>query len=69
MGYRRLSVPNLYRDERTGIYYVRTKVHGRTLWKTLQGGITGWLRAVSQAEAAGLPVSSHLFPELSAIAQ
>ena len=29
------------------------------------GGITGWLRAVSQAEAAGLPVSSHLFPELS----
>jgi L-alanine-DL-glutamate epimerase-like enolase superfamily enzyme len=30
------------------------------------GGITGWLRAVSQAEAAGLPVSSHLFPELSA---
>jgi mandelate racemase len=30
------------------------------------GGITGWLRAVSQAEAAGLPVSSHVFPELSA---
>src|SRR5271165_5795586 len=30
------------------------------------GGITGWLRAVSQAQAAGLPVSSHLFPELSA---
>ena len=30
------------------------------------GGVTGWLRAVSQAEAAGLPVSSHLFPELSA---
>lgn len=30
------------------------------------GGFTGWLRAVSQAEAAGLPVSSHLFPELSA---
>jgi mandelate racemase len=30
------------------------------------GGITGWLRAVSQTEAAGLPVSSHLFPELSA---
>ena len=36
MGYRRSSVPNLYRDERTGIYYVRTKVHGRTIWKTLQ---------------------------------
>ena len=36
MGYRRSSVPNLYRDERTEIYYVRTKVHGRTIWKTLQ---------------------------------
>src|ERR1700733_6488572 len=36
MGYRRSSVPNLYRDERTGIYYVRTRVHGRTIWKTLQ---------------------------------
>ncbi len=31
MGYRRSSVPNLYRDERTEIYYVRTKVHGRRL--------------------------------------
>ena len=30
------------------------------------GGVTGWLRAISQIEAAGLPVSSHLFPELSA---
>ena len=30
------------------------------------GGITGWLRAASQTEAAGLPISSHLFPELSA---
>ena len=30
------------------------------------GGITGWLRALSQTEAAGSPVSSHLFPELSA---
>ena len=30
------------------------------------GGVTGWLRAAGQAEAAGLPVSSHLFPELSA---
>jgi hypothetical protein len=36
MGYRRSSVPNLYRDERTAIYYVRTKVHGRTIWKTLE---------------------------------
>jgi len=30
------------------------------------GGITGWLSAASQAGVAGLPVSSHLFPELSA---
>jgi mandelate racemase len=30
------------------------------------GGISGWLRAIGQTEAAGLPVSSHLFPELSA---
>jgi L-alanine-DL-glutamate epimerase-like enolase superfamily enzyme len=30
------------------------------------GGITGWLGAVSQVRAAGLAVSSHLFPELSA---
>jgi mandelate racemase len=30
------------------------------------GGISGWLRAIGQAEAAGLPVSSHLFPEISA---
>jgi mandelate racemase len=30
------------------------------------GGITEWLHAIGQTEAAGLPVSSHLFPELSA---
>ena len=30
------------------------------------GGISGWLRAVALAESAGLPVSSHLFPEISA---
>ena len=30
------------------------------------GGVTGWLRAASLAEAAGLPLSSHLFPEISA---
>jgi mandelate racemase len=29
-------------------------------------GITGWLSAIGQTEAAGLPVSSHLFPEISA---
>lgn len=30
------------------------------------GGITGWLRASALAEPIGLPVSSHLFPEVSA---
>jgi mandelate racemase len=30
------------------------------------GGITGWLRAAALAEPRGLPVSSHLFPEISA---
>lgn len=30
------------------------------------GGVTGWLRAMGQAEAASLPVSSHLFVEASA---
>ncbi len=30
------------------------------------GGVTGWLRAAGVAEAAGVQVSSHLFPEVSA---
>ncbi|MBI3302147.1 MAG: hypothetical protein HYZ72_08750 [Deltaproteobacteria bacterium] len=30
------------------------------------GGVTGWLRAAALAELAGLPISSHLFPEISA---
>jgi mandelate racemase len=30
------------------------------------GGVTGWLRAARLAESAGLPVSSHLFQEVSA---
>jgi mandelate racemase len=29
------------------------------------GGVTGWLRAASLAEAASLPTSSHTFPEFS----
>jgi mandelate racemase len=29
------------------------------------GGITGWLRAASLAEIHGIPVSSHLWPEIS----
>jgi len=30
------------------------------------GGVTGWMRAATQAAAASLPVSSHLFAEASA---
>src|SRR3712207_8086048 len=30
------------------------------------GGVTGWMRTAALAEAAGLPPSSHLFPEISA---
>ncbi len=30
------------------------------------GGVTGWLRAAALAEPAGLPLSSHIFPEISA---
>ena len=30
------------------------------------GGVTGWLRAAALAEAAGIRVSSHLMPEVSA---
>ena len=29
------------------------------------GGVTGWLRAAAPVEAAGLPASSHAFPEFS----
>jgi mandelate racemase len=30
------------------------------------GGVTGWLRAASIAQAKGIRMSNHLFPELSA---
>lgn len=30
------------------------------------GGVTGWLRGAALAEARGIAVSSHLFPEISA---
>jgi mandelate racemase len=30
------------------------------------GGVTGWLRAAALAAAAGVEMSSHLFPEVSA---
>jgi len=30
------------------------------------GGVTGWMRAVAIAGAAGIPVSTHLYPEVAA---
>ena len=30
------------------------------------GGVTGWLRAAALAGAAGVPVSTHLYPEIAA---
>jgi mandelate racemase len=30
------------------------------------GGVTGWLKAMGLAEAASLPLSSHILPEASA---
>ncbi|MGD0241545.1 MAG: enolase C-terminal domain-like protein [Streptosporangiaceae bacterium] len=30
------------------------------------GGVTGWLRAAAIAEVTGVPLSSHLYPEVSA---
>ncbi len=30
------------------------------------GGVTGWLRASALASEAGIPMSSHLYPEVSA---
>ncbi|MDA9009215.1 mandelate racemase [Alphaproteobacteria bacterium] len=29
------------------------------------GGVTGWMRSVALAEAIGMPISSHLYPEFS----
>ena len=30
------------------------------------GGVTGWLRAAPIAAAAGVPMSTHLYPEVAA---
>ncbi|MFM2240145.1 MAG: hypothetical protein RJA69_1519, partial [Pseudomonadota bacterium] len=30
------------------------------------GGVTGWMRASALAQGAGVPMSSHIFPEISA---
>ena len=52
----------------------------RDLWKALRmqacdlvmpdfmriGGVTGWLRAAPLAAAAGIPLSTHLYPEVAA---
>ena len=30
------------------------------------GGVTGWLRSAAIAGAAGMPISTHLYPEVAA---
>jgi mandelate racemase len=30
------------------------------------GGVTGWMRAAAIAGAAGIPISTHLYPEVAA---
>ena len=30
------------------------------------GGVTGWQRAATIAAAAGIPISTHLYPEVAA---
>jgi mandelate racemase len=30
------------------------------------GGVTGWQRAAAIAAAAGIPISTHLYPEVAA---
>ena len=30
------------------------------------GGVSGWMRSAAMADSAGMPMSSHLFPEVSA---
>src|SRR2546429_9591444 len=30
------------------------------------GGVTGWIRAAAIAGAAGVPISTHLYPEIAA---
>lgn len=30
------------------------------------GGVTGWMQAAALADSAGMPISTHLFPEVSA---
>jgi mandelate racemase len=30
------------------------------------GGVTGWLRAAAIAGTAGVPISTHLYPEIAA---
>jgi mandelate racemase len=30
------------------------------------GGVTGWMRAAAIAGAAGIPMSTHLYPEVAA---
>ncbi|MFT5176112.1 MAG: mandelate racemase [Gammaproteobacteria bacterium] len=74
-GYRRLSA-----DLKTPIQMGENFYGPRELYKALQkdacdlvmpdfmriGGVTGWMRAAAIAGVAGIPMSTHLYPEVAA---
>jgi mandelate racemase len=74
------GLSQLARELQTPIQIGENFYGPRELWKAIDagscdlvmpdlariGGISGWLRAVPVAAAAGLQVSSHLYPEVSA---
>ena len=74
-GYSRLT-----RDIKTPIQMGENFYGPRELYKALQmgasdlvmpdfvriGGISGWLKSAAIAEAAGIPISTHLYPEVGA---
>ncbi|HCE03967.1 MAG TPA: mandelate racemase [Acidobacteria bacterium] len=74
-GYRRLTA-----DLKTPIQIGENFFGPRALHRALQmgacdfvmpdfmriGGVTGWMRAAAIASAAGIPISTHLYPEVAA---
>ena len=70
----------LARDLKTPVQIGENIYGPRGFWRAVQaqaadlympdlmriGGVTGWLRCAAIAGAAGLPLSSHLYPEISA---
>jgi mandelate racemase len=51
---------------RAPIYNISGLAFGKEEVLERIGGVSGWLRAAAIADAAALPMSTHLFPEVSA---